>query len=901
MDILKGLQSLASKAQKHYTGEYDALLAEYESLLQKVISISSHTIAYQALDLTNMVSPKHTEEPWGFYYGAEQISPIDLSRKAFYRPLIHPFASSVVNGFMQEELHGFELLNFAARAVLSYPLGQSHVYMMDADVSGSFNQLSPILTSLDEVDNPKNFFHYLTTSKDQRKVLDILEELINKNITSYLSSFSSLQDYNKAHAYMPVPYSFVFINDIVRVYSESELSRLSRMIYRGNATKAGVYIFFSYKRSELEEHELHPSRLAISLRQLVSESCPLQQGRGTQLEPRLSTSAVQALLSYVQGAKIKSQIMEFKTQIEQVLQSGHLWQRLPQGYDYTYISVPIGFASHNDIKEVHFPSNAVPHSPHMFISGKTGSGKTILLHNIILNAALRFSPELLRFYLVDMKSGVSLLPYQNLPHAEVVSASSDKLYAYTVLERALDANDERGATFKRLGVTNIAAANTLLASQGKPLIPMILVIIDEFQDLVNGTDSISQKAYKAIEQIHKKGRSQGVFIGLCTQSLGGVQTNISQVGVKLSLITSAKDSMALLGNDAAVSLRGKGRAILNTSEDGDRKYNEEFQVAYIDETQDLPRYIDRIKAIYQAQGGKTLPSLVFNENDMRSPLSASPLANAQSMVKQMHRIYLGMPKFCREEHSYFSFHRDSKSNVVVIGNDRVEAMRLIGSIALQFTQLYLNSLVLISDMQNPSAPTYSSLDALSGHKQIRLTREAQFEQVLDALYEQLQARKASYAESHHAPECLYVLSDLRLNAALRVKGSFSAFAPTGSNSGPTAKEKLMELIDQGPELGVHLLIYSYSINNLMDVDDQIASKHAEVKIGLRGGDSMKLIAGFGTGEAVESNGQAKLIVPAEMGLSYAEGDIFIPYNDVGHMPNLTNIAQWSSLFTIHHG
>lgn len=895
IDLTQGIQQLANRAMKELALSYKTIVQEAEVLERALESFEHLSIAYAPLctSLSTQIQSKDPN-PWGFYYGVKTLPSIVQQGQTIQYPLIYSFLREGATALRLGTPAAEHLLNFALRAVTAYPLGQSCVYMLDADLSGRFNQLSPISTPLGEHENPKNFYHYIYTQRDVARLIDLLEEQVNSNITSYLSHSPSLWDYNQEHLDMAEPFHFVFINDITRILSDTEIERLQRLLYKGNARKAGVYLFFSYDEADLKPRNstMGQTPLARLLAEAYDFSCDLP---GVSYEAIVSRAEVDAVLMYIQGANVGSGVFDFKRELQQTLSQKDLWQALPKDYDYSYIDVPIGVDASKSIKGLCFSSKAAPCSPHFFIGGKSGSGKTILLHNIILNAAVRYSPDLLRFYLVDMKAGVSLLPYQNLPHAEVVSASSNRLYALTVLERAMREAEYRGGIFKKLGVTDISAANRSLVSTQQAPLPFILVVIDEFQELVKGSDAIAQQASKYIEQIHKKGRSQGVFIGLCTQSLGGVQTDISQVGVKLSLITNPSDSQKLIGNEGAAKLGArKGRAILNTSEMGEERYNETFQVAYIDEGKDLPRYIQAISKHYEAKGSTQLPSMLFNELDLSACITDVPRPKHVNKVGANEIIYLGMPLFCREEHASFTFHRDSKSHVAIVGNDRHTAMRLIGSIALQFTSAYERSTVLINDLQSRSSGTFGALDVLATCPQIQIVGEGHFEDALCKVHEELKHRRDNLQIVHQAPELLYVLSDLRLNPALRVRPS--AFA--NPDASPTAQQQLQELLEQGPELGIHLLIYAHSMGNLQDVNDQIASRYVEIKIALRGGDSRRLIWGYGQGDAVEATGQALLMLPSEMGLSYPEGDLILPYNTLRDRQQLANGQAWSTLMHI---
>ena len=101
------------------------------------------------------------------------------------------------------------------------------------------------------------------------------------------------------------------------------------------------------------------------------------------------------------------------------------------------IDVPLGKAGAT--KRQHF---ALGHgtSQHVLIAGRTGSGKSTLMHALIINLALNYSPDEIDLYLIDFKKGVEFKVYASyeLPHASVVAIESEREFGISVLER-LDA------------------------------------------------------------------------------------------------------------------------------------------------------------------------------------------------------------------------------------------------------------------------------------------------------------------------------------------------------------------------------------------------------------------------------------------------------------------------------
>ena len=63
-----------------------------------------------------------------------------------------------------------------------------------------------------------------------------------------------------------------------------------------------------------------------------------------------------------------------------------------------------------------FLDPATQHAPHTLIAGSTGSGKSVLMQNIILGIASTNTPEQARIILIDPKQGVDYFQFEGLPH-----------------------------------------------------------------------------------------------------------------------------------------------------------------------------------------------------------------------------------------------------------------------------------------------------------------------------------------------------------------------------------------------------------------------------------------------------------------------------------------------------
>ncbi|MCD7826413.1 MAG: hypothetical protein LUH14_10725 [Clostridiaceae bacterium] len=218
--------------------------------------------------------------------------------------------------------------------------------------------------------------------------------------------------------------------------------------------------------------------------------------------------------------------------------------------------------------------------PHYLVGGTTGSGKSNLLHIIIMNACWNYSPDELRIYLLDFKEGVEFSRYTDplLPHAELVATEADVEYGISVLQHLNEELKRRYDLIKKNGCKNLWEYRK--ANPGKKL-PRLLVIIDEFQVLFHNASR--GEATDAMLNLARQGRACGIHLLLSTQSLKGVDFGSldAQFSGRIALKCSAEDSRQLLGsmssNNVAASALEVPYAILNTSQ-GNMSGNVKFAV-----------------------------------------------------------------------------------------------------------------------------------------------------------------------------------------------------------------------------------------------------------------------------------------------------------------------------------
>ena len=190
--------------------------------------------------------------------------------------------------------------------------------------------------------------------------------------------------------------------------------------------------------------------------------------------------------------------------------------------------------------------------PHLLIAGTTGSGKTVCVNSLILTLLFRVTPNELKFLMIDPKM-VELMPFNDLPHL-LCPVVTDAKKASAALNWVVNEMEERYRLLAKVGARNIEAYN-----EKQENIPYIIVIIDEFADLMNvARDQIEN----AVTRLAQLSRAVGIHLILATQRpsvdviTGVIKANLpARVSFK---VASKVDSRTVLDMNGADKLLGKG-------------------------------------------------------------------------------------------------------------------------------------------------------------------------------------------------------------------------------------------------------------------------------------------------------------------------------------------------------
>ncbi len=244
--------------------------------------------------------------------------------------------------------------------------------------------------------------------------------------------------------------------------------------------------------------------------------------------------------------------------------------------------------------------------PHLLIAGTTGSGKSVLVHSMIMTLIMRNYPSQMKLILIDPKQ-VEFIRYQECSHlfCPVISKPEKAVLA---LKKLVDEMERRFTVFSKYRVANIEGYYKARKGQEAVMeeMPYLVCVIDEFADLMmtGGKDVVNN-----VQRIGQKARAAGIHMIIATQrpSKDTVPMMIkANVPCRIGLSCSAQvDSRVILDENGAETLLGRGDLLFK---DSARKSLVRAQSPYLSDEE-----IDSILAYVKEKAGDPVYDRAFLE------------------------------------------------------------------------------------------------------------------------------------------------------------------------------------------------------------------------------------------------------------------------------------------------
>lgn len=244
--------------------------------------------------------------------------------------------------------------------------------------------------------------------------------------------------------------------------------------------------------------------------------------------------------------------------------------------------------------------------PHLLVAGATGQGKSVGLNVIIMSLLYKKRPDELKFVMFDPKmvefnlyAAIEKQYLAKLPDEEDAIITDMKKVVPTLNSLCIEM-DNRYQLLKEAEVRKLEEYNALIKAgkfKDRPehrFLPYIVVVVDEFADLIMTAGNNAREVEMPIARLAQKARAVGIHVIIATQRptatiiTGNIKTNFpGRIAFKVS---QGNDSKVILDTTGAQRLIGKGdMLILNNSE------LVRVQCAYVDtpEVKDICDHISR--------------------------------------------------------------------------------------------------------------------------------------------------------------------------------------------------------------------------------------------------------------------------------------------------------------------
>ncbi len=202
--------------------------------------------------------------------------------------------------------------------------------------------------------------------------------------------------------------------------------------------------------------------------------------------------------------------------------------------------------------KIHFQD--IKKLPHLLIGGSTGTGKSILLHNIILSTLLNKTPDEVKLLLIDPKF-VEFVCYRGIPHL-LQPTITDVEEGTKMLSWAVEEMERR---YKILSDAKVRTNREYNDKIGAVELPDILIIVDEVGDIIAYDPPMAERS---IIRLAQKAKNIGIHLIISAarasaDTLSGlIRANIpARVGFQ---VQSQIESRVIIDRPEAEKLLGRG-------------------------------------------------------------------------------------------------------------------------------------------------------------------------------------------------------------------------------------------------------------------------------------------------------------------------------------------------------
>lgn len=628
-----------------------------------------------------------------------------------------------------------------------------------------------------------------------------LKDSLRAKMAKALEDYGDVVKYNESKNRVVVPYDVVVITDYQKCLND--MRDLDALFENGH--KGGIY-FVLMNNEEFKNDRDIDSLMAMTNSYQVLDAATYgnySKDAFIRCTPILDNPILaKACFNYINKGAELPQVEAASVDYGEMTSGGF------EEIDKAMV-IPVGSSEQGEL--VDFTLDTVSHI-HCFIIGQSGTGKSVFLHDVIIGAMAKYSPEELELYLMDFKiGGVEFNRYRNEKHVKALLVdNSDVQITLEILRDISNRMRERGKLLRASGVSNIVEYNHKNPTKK---MPRIVFIADECHVMFPSSNNKEMRFYREIAdilaKIAKEGRSQGVHLVLATQTIAQSEIPsevINNISDFYLLKCATSDSNRLVEDSSKITSQLKTGQVLHHDIDSDVV----FKSTYLP-TSEAMKVIDKINSKTKAFKNEQfyfVGSQVFEIDD-----------EVKSLLKQKgNAIAIGRSIDTKMQPVIIPLRKEYADNVILFGiNDEEQVSRTtmatMKSLLISNKEIKIKVINCLSEEQRT---TNKFLKDLAGEGEIEMLNPATCGEELQRIATSIKKREAEQM-------VLFILGqerfrELRNDMEIKSGGNTQApeddfgFSSSFSNSSSedsdfNSYQKVIEyILKNGAEVGVHVVL-----------------------------------------------------------------------------------------------
>ena len=437
--------------------------------------------------------------------------------------------------------------------LLSLPGRSFNLHFVDLAFSA---QASFLTRNLDE----KLYGKLISSPNDWNQLKDELRAKMAKSLEEY----GDVTKYNESKSKVLVPYDVVVVTDYQKCLND--MRDIDALFENGH--KGGIYFVLMNNLDSKSDRDIDSLLALENFYQILDADSYGNYTKDAIIRctPILDNPILaKACFNYINEGAELPQVEAASVDYGEMTSGG--FEKIDKA-----MVIPVGSSEQGEL--VDFTLDTVSHI-HCFIIGQSGTGKSVFLHDVIIGAMSKYSPEELELYLMDFKiGGVEFNRYKNEKHVKALLVdNSDIQITLEILRDISNKMRERGKLLRDNGVSNIVEYNQVNPDKK---MPRIVFIADECHVMFPTMNSKEAKLYREISEIlskiAKEGRSQGVHLVLATQTIAQAEIPsevINNISDFYLLKCAPGDSERLVPGSTATTSQLKTGQVLHHDIDND--------------------------------------------------------------------------------------------------------------------------------------------------------------------------------------------------------------------------------------------------------------------------------------------------------------------------------------------